>query len=64
MADTLASIKEVSSDEEEEEEETSKEMDAPPAYSKKNLMAAIKKLSIEDRDDLLDTVALDFNQDF
>jgi len=62
MADTSASIKEVSS--EEEEEETSKETDAPPAYSKKNLMAASKKLSMEDHDDLLDTVALDFNQDF
>jgi len=63
MADTLALIEEVSS-EEEEEKETSKEMDAPPAYSKKNLMAAIKKLSMEDRDELLDTVALDFDQDF
>ena len=65
MADTSASIKEVSSkeeeEEEEEEEETSKEMDTPPAYSKKNLMAAIKKLSMKDRDDLLDTVALDFD---
>jgi len=47
-----------------EEEKTSKEMDAPPTYSKKNLMAVIKKLSMEDRDDLLDTVALDFDQDF
>jgi len=62
--DTSASIKEVSSDDEEEEEKTSKEMDTPPAYSKKNLMAAIKKLSMEDCDDLLDTVALNFNQDF
>jgi len=51
-------------EEEEEEEETSKKMDAPPAYSKKNLMAAIKKLSMEDCNDLLDTVALDFDQDF
>jgi len=47
-----------------EEEKTSKDRDAPPAYSKKDLMAAIKKLSMEDCDDLLDTVALDFNQDF
>jgi len=64
MADTSASIKEVSSDEEEEEEEASKETDVPPAYSRKSLMAAIKKLSMEDCDDLLDTVALDFDQDF
>src|SRR6266850_2296540 len=63
MADTSASIEEVSS-EEEEEKETSKETDTPSAYSKKNLMAAIKKLSMEDRDELLDTVALDFDQDF
>jgi len=63
-ADASASIKEVSSDSEEEETKASKETDAPPAYSKKNLMAAIKKLSMEDRDDLLDTMALDFNQDF
>jgi len=63
-ADASASIEEVSSDSEVEEEKTSKEMDAPPAYSKKNLMAAIKKLSMEDHDDLLDTVALDFDQDF
>src|SRR6267142_175903 len=63
-ADASASIKEVSSDSKAEEEKTSKETDAPPAYSKKNLMAAIKKLSMEDRDDLLDTVALNFDQDF
>jgi len=62
-ADTSASIEEIPS-EEEEEEETSKEMDAPPAYSKKNLMAAIKKLSMEDRDDLLNTMALSSDQDF
>src|SRR6267142_2475564 len=63
-ADASASIKEVSSDSKEEETKTNKEMDTPPAYSKKNLMAAIKKLSMEDRDDLLDTVALNFNQNF
>jgi len=62
-ADTSALIKEASS-EEEEEEETGKETDAPPAYSKKNLMAAIKKLSMADHDNLLDTVALNFDQDF
>ena len=43
---------------------TSKEVDAPPTYSKKNLMAAIKKLSMKDCDDLLDSAALNFNQDF
>jgi len=47
-----------------EEEKTSKETDTPPTYSKKNLMAVIKKLSMEDHDDLLDTVALNFDQDF
>jgi len=63
-ADTSASIEEVSSDSEEEETKTSKKVDAPPTYSKKDLMAAIKKLSMEDRDDLLDSVALNFDQDF
>jgi len=62
--DASTSIEEVSSDSEEEKMKTSKETDAPPTYSKKNLMAVIKKLSMEDRDDLLDTVALDFDQDF
>jgi len=54
----------VSSDSEGEGTQTSKKADAPPAYSKKDLMAAIKKLSMEDRDDLLDSAALDFDQDF
>ena len=58
-AETSASIEEVSSDSEEEGT-----VDAPPAYSKNDLMAAIKKLSMEDHDDLLDSAALDFNQDF
>jgi len=63
-AEASASIEEVSSDSEEEGTQTSKKMDAPPAYSKKDLMAAIKKLFMEDHDDLLDSAALDFNQDF
>jgi hypothetical protein len=36
------------SDEEEEEEEKDKAKDVPPAYMKKNLMTAIKKLSIDE----------------
>src|SRR6267142_4898594 len=64
IAEASASIKEVSSDSEEEGTQTSKKVDTPPAYSKKDLMAAIKKLSMEDRDDLLDSAALDFDQDF
>src|SRR6267142_329342 len=63
-AEASASIEEVSSDSEEEGTQTSKKVDAPPAYSKKDLMAAIKKLSMEDRDDLLDSAALNFDQDF
>jgi hypothetical protein len=31
----------------EEEEDKDKEKDVPPAYTKKNLMAAIKKLSVD-----------------
>jgi hypothetical protein len=54
-----ASAKEASSD-----EDTEKEDEAPPAYTKKNLMAAIKKLSVEEREDLLDNVALESDQDF
>jgi len=61
-ADTSASIEEMSS--EEEEEGTSVAADAPPAYSRQSLAAAIKKLSMQDHEDLLDTVALDSDQDF
>jgi len=57
-------IEEVSSDSKEEEKKASKQADAPPTYSKKDLMAAIKKLSMEDRDNLLDSAALNFDQDF
>jgi len=64
-AETSATIEEVSSDsKEEEEKKTRKQTEAPPAYSKKDLMVAIRKLSMEDHDDLLDSVALDFDQDF
>ena len=49
---------------EEEEEGTSVAADAPPAYSRQSLAAAIKKLSMQDCEDLLDTVALDSDQDF
>jgi hypothetical protein len=38
--------------------------DAPPAYMKKNLMTATKKLSIDEREDLLDSMALKSDQDF
>src|SRR6267142_2206766 len=62
-AEASATIEEVSSDSEEEGTQTSKKVDAPPAYSKKDLMAAIKKVSMEDCDDLLDSAALDFDQD-
>jgi hypothetical protein len=36
----------------------------PSAYAKKDLMAAIKKMKIEDREELLDQCALDSDQDF
>jgi hypothetical protein len=55
---------------EEEEESSDKEdqtkevNDSPPAYTKKDLMAAIKKMKIEDREELLDQCALDLDQDF
>jgi Zinc knuckle len=38
--------------------------DLPPAYAKKDLMAAIKKMKIEDCKELLDQCALDSDQDF
>src|SRR6267142_2219240 len=63
-AEASATIEEVSSESEDEGTQTSKKVDAPPTYSKKDLMAAIKKLSMEDRNDLLDSAALDFDQDF
>jgi len=51
-------------EEEEEEEEKDKAKDVPPAYMKKNLMTAIKKLSVDKREDLLDSMALKSDQDF
>jgi hypothetical protein len=59
---TSATVEEVQS--EEEEKEASKEKEAPPTYSKKKLMAAIKTLSTEECEDLLDAAALDSDQDF
>jgi hypothetical protein len=50
-----------SSDKEDQTEEVN---DSPPAYAKKDLMAAIKKMKIEDRKELLDQCALDSDQDF
>jgi Zinc knuckle len=38
--------------------------DLPPAYAKKDLIAAIKKIKIEDCEELLDQCALDSDQDF
>src|SRR6267142_533538 len=63
-AEASASIEEVSSDSKEEGTQMSKKVEPPPAYSKKDLMPAIKKLYMEDNDDVLDSDALDFNQDF
>jgi len=63
VADTLPFIEETSS-EEKEEEATSPTADAPPAYAKRSLLAAIRKLSMQDREDLLDTMGPDSDQDF
>jgi hypothetical protein len=49
------------SDKEDQVEEAD---DLPPAYAKKDLMAAIKKMKIEDRKELLDQCALNSDQDF
>ena len=46
------------------EEEKDKEKDVPPAYMKKNIMAAIKKLSVNEHEESLNSVALDSDQDF
>jgi hypothetical protein len=45
VADVTPDLEEESSG---EEEEKNKEKDTPPTYTKKNLMAAIKKLSIDE----------------
>jgi hypothetical protein len=47
-----------------EEEEKDKEKEALPAYTKKNLMTAIKKMTVKEWEDLLDSMALDSDQDF
>jgi hypothetical protein len=53
-----------SEEEEEELEKKDKAKDVPSAYTKKNLMTAIKKLSIDKREDLMKTMALNSDQDF
>jgi len=62
VADTLPFVEETTS--KEEEEETSTTADTPPAYSRRSLVAAIKKLSMQDHGDLLDMMAPDSDQDF
>jgi hypothetical protein len=46
------------------EDQTEEVNDSHPAYAKKDLMAAIKKMKIEDHEELLDQYALDSDQDF
>jgi hypothetical protein len=46
------------------EDQTGEVNDSPPAYATKDLMAAIKKMKVEDREELLDQCALDSDQDF
>jgi hypothetical protein len=57
-------LEEESKEEEEEAEKDKKVKDVPPAYMKKNLMTAIKKLSVDEREDLMDSMALKSDQDF
>jgi hypothetical protein len=65
VANVTPDLEEKSSgEEEEEEEEKGKAKDMPPVYTKKNLMTAIKKLSIDEQEDLLDSMALESDQDF
>jgi hypothetical protein len=61
-ANMSATIEEISSEEEEEEEP--KKEEAPPPYTKKKLVTAIRKLSSTDREDLMDTLAIESDQDF
>jgi hypothetical protein len=63
-AASTTSDPEEESEEEEEAEKDKKAKDAPPAYTKKNLITAIKKLSIDKREDLMETMALESDQDF
>jgi hypothetical protein len=62
VADVSATIEEISSEDEEEEEP--KKEEAPPPYTKKKLVTAIRKLSSTDCEDLIDTLAIDSDQDF
>ena len=59
MAEASGSIKEVASDAESEGSQT-----APPAYTTKDLKAAIKSMTTEDKEKFLDDMALDSDQDF
>jgi hypothetical protein len=61
---STTSDQEEESEEEEEAEKDKKAKDVPPAYTKKNLMTAIKKLSIDEREDSMETMALKSDQDF
>ena len=60
----MTSDPEEESEEEEELEKKDKAKDAPPAYMKKNLMTAISNLSVDKKEDLKETMALDSDQDF
>jgi hypothetical protein len=57
-----ATIEEVSSEDKEEEEP--KKEEAPPPYTKKKLVTAIKKMSTAKHEDLMDTLAINSDQDF
>jgi hypothetical protein len=63
-AASATSDPEEESKEEEEPGKKDKAKDVPPAYMKKNLMTAIKKLSVDEREDLMETMALNSDQDF
>jgi hypothetical protein len=63
-ASMTSDLEEESKEEEEEAEKDKKVKDVPPAYMKKNLMTAIKKLSVDEREDLMDSMALKSDQDF
>src|SRR5579863_7249326 len=58
-AEASGSIKEAASDAESEGSQT-----APPAYTTKDLKAAIKSMTTEDKEKFLDDMALDSDQDF
>src|SRR5579863_10285213 len=58
-AEASGSVKEVASDAESKGSQT-----APPAYTMKDLKAAIKSMTTEDKEKFLDDMALDSDQDF